>query len=386
MKIIKNICIFLFFCGCSCGLCGADSQQKIFDRTVKYLDRGGLYFHYQNTEGLAEQFSALLDVFGKTYINDPVQNMVLKNVLTFLNALKLDELQAFGSSNKQVGKNLYANKLFAAVKQTSDGMLCALPGRKNVSFSSFAALPENTVIGMGAYWDWSNFYSVMHKNYAKDENFKSVVMMLEMNTGVKMPDLMRNISGQYFAGIFSSAKEEEFHYLLIIPDKNGVLRKIASTYAGGMLRKDKNGFDFIQMPTAASSFGNGVTVRFAKGQIMIYNSNANADELLNLNGKKKKLTAVNPQLFGNMKNPVANSFMVMNFNTSMIDSDAAKNIYQYSSLCTVNADGYLVSSMSNFNLQDLSEYTPLLEVLPDIKQFIDQDDDKNAAAPAVKNK
>ena len=82
--MLKKVCVCLFLFGCTAILCGADSQAKIFDRTVKYIDRGGLYFHYQNTEDLSAQFNALLDVFGKTYVNDPLQQMIFKNVLTFL--------------------------------------------------------------------------------------------------------------------------------------------------------------------------------------------------------------------------------------------------------------------------------------------------------------
>ena len=376
--MIKNILIFLCVSINFSVFCNEYEQQKLYDRTVKYLDRGGIYLHYENLDELPERFKALLEILDINHAENSLQHTILKNILSGTGLLQLNELQSFGYSTKRLNKNLYSNKLFVTTEPSADGILCALPGKKNVSFAEFANLPCDTVFAAGAYWDWQKVYSVLEKKYSKDDNFKSMSMMLEMSTGAKASELMKNITGKYFGGIFKGKEKNEFHYLVILPDRYGLLKKILLRNTKKTLRKKSDGSVSLQIPIADNFFGNTLEIDFDGKNVFLHNSHPDIKSLLNLNGRKKKLLNFKPEIYTDLRKMNGNSFMMMNFDPTCIDSGTVKNIYCYSSLCTANADGYLVSSMSNFNLQDLSKYTPIFNAIPYLRQMLEaaEDDDE----------
>ena len=76
-KKIFSVFITLFLCGSVF----ADTQKETFNRTIKYLDEGGLHFQYQKLENLDAQLRFLLDICSKANLNDPNQGMLYKKFL-----------------------------------------------------------------------------------------------------------------------------------------------------------------------------------------------------------------------------------------------------------------------------------------------------------------
>lgn len=369
-KITSLLCLFLLL-----GTAFADTQSAIFNRTVKHLDQGGLHFQFQNMENLDKQFHFLLDFAGKANINDPMQQMVFKNVLSVLNVLNFKDIQAIGSSTVRLQKNLYANKLFVAISPNASGAICALPAQTNVNFQFAANLPANTLLAMGAYLDWNNFVKTFEKVQETREMIQSAAMMFEQSLGLKLQDAAADISGEFFGALYRGKKKDELHFAIAVPDKNELIKNLAVKNLGTMLRRYNDGSFSFEMPTAASSFGSGITIYFSQKRVYIYNSNAPLNELFNTNGKMRKLSAVNPQIFGILNNINGNSYMVCNINPKDFNSKLTSHNYQYASVSKFFTDGCLVDAKSSFNLQDVSEYSPILEMLPELQEMLNDDDD-----------
>ena len=361
---MKKLLTFLMLCGAM--LLRAESQEELFERTVKHLDKGGLTFQYQNLENLNKQVASLLDIFSKTYVNDSTQQMIFNNVLMLVNSMKFDDLQSFGSSTKQLAPRLYANKLFTAVKPQAVGTLCALSGKNNVKFAIGSELPASTIFALGAYMDWNNFFSVIERSFANKNEFNNFMLMFEQSVGIKVPELMKNCTGEFFGGIFKGNKKKELHFVAVIPDNQGKLKLLAQRYLGAALRQNKNGSATFEMPVAASDFGSGVTVLFVQNKVCIYNSNAPFYTLLKCGAKGRKLADSVPQIFGMLKNVAGNSYIVMNLDVKDIDSSLDSHVYRYGAVCNYIDNGYFVSGRSDFNLQDVSEYVNLFGLLPSL--------------------
>ena len=51
----------------------ADTQTEIFNRTTKYLDKGGILFQFHNTENLEQQFENFLLIGARNSTADSLQ-------------------------------------------------------------------------------------------------------------------------------------------------------------------------------------------------------------------------------------------------------------------------------------------------------------------------
>lgn len=360
----------------------AGNQREIFNRTVKHLDMGGLNLQYQNLENLDEQITALLDVCGKAYVHDPMQQMILKNMLAVIRTMNFSDLQAVGSSSKRVASDLYVNKFFLTVNPKASGTLCALPAGKNVRFRYAADLPFNTVFAIGAYLDWNNFFKTFERSFKDKAEINNFSVMFEQLTGVKMQVMAENLAGEFFGAVYKGNKKNELHFIAVIPDRKDVLKTLAVKYFGPALKKYSDGSFSWEIPVAASDFGNGIRVYFVKNQVFIYNSNAPLAQLLNRKGQLRRLSALHPRMFSLLDNINGNSFLVLNFNTGDFAADVTARTYRYVSVCKFMPDGYLVDALSNFNLQNLGEYTPLMEMLPDVHELLGDDEQDKKKAPA----
>ena len=356
--------ILTFFLFCAVLYLYADTHEEIFDRTTKYLDRGGLTFQYQNLENLNNQVASLLDIFGRNYVNDPIGQKIFKNFQILTESMRFDELQSWGVSTKRLQSNLYANKLFTAVKPQSAGLLCALMGKNNVRFRIGADLPAETIFAAGVYLDWNKFSDILEKSFSDKNEFNNFSVMFEQIAGIRIHDLMRNCTGEFFAGIFRGTKNREFHFAVILPDNQNKLKLLAKRYFGPSLMQNKDGSAIFEMPVAASDFGSGVTVVFAHNQVYIYNSNAPIADLLKCGVNSKKLVDVSPEIFGMLKKIDGNSYAVVNLDIKDIDRNSDSYVYRIGSVCKYTGEGYFVSGISDFNLQDISEYAVFLKLLP----------------------
>lgn len=362
----------------------AGNQREIFNRTVKHLDEGGLALQYQNLENLEKQLITLLDIGSQSQANDPMRQMMLKNLFTVIKTMNFNDFQAIGSSSKRIAPDLYANKFFLTVKPDAAGALCALPAKKNMRFRYAADLPGNTVFAAGAYLDWNNFLKTLEKNAQSKEEINNFSVMFEQLAGVKMQAVAESLAGEFFGAVYRGNKKNEFHFIAMIPDRKDVFKSLAVRYFGPALKRYSDGSFSWEMPVAASDFGSGITVYFAQKQVVIYNSNAPLSQLLNGKGQLKRLSALQPRLFSFLNNFSGSSFMVLNLNPRDFADDAPARTYSCVSVCKYMPDGYLTEALSNFNLQNISEYAPLFKMLPDLNKLrgSHEADKINRKAPA----
>lgn len=351
-----------------CSSVFANSQKELFDRTAKHLDMGGIHFQYQNLENLDEQLHFLIDFCEKTMSNTPSQQMAIKKLLNTLKTLNYKDLQAVGSSTVKLSPTLYSNKFAVTVAPGTAGTLNSLQSRKNFKFRYGRNLPAETILAYGAYWDWNNFYSDLEKSFPDKELFKNYSLMAEQMLGVKLQALAANITGEFFGTLCRGAKPEQMSFAIVIPDSNNLLKQLAVKYLGPTLKQYNDGSLLWTMPVAASDFGSAVNVYFARRQVFIYSGNAKLSELLNTSGSKTKLSAVNPAIFGFLNNIEGSSFMVSNFNPKDFNKQTDSKSYQCGSVCQVTPDGCLVSAKTNFNMHNIIEYKPLLDIITEMIQ------------------
>ena len=366
-KKIFSVFITLFLCGSVF----ADMQKETFNRTIKYLDEGGLHFQYQKLENLDAQLRFLLDICSKANLNDPNQGMLYKKFLAALSKINFNDFQAVGSSTKRLKENLYANKFFLAVNPETAGANAAVKFNKNVKMQYCGTLPVNTVFAFGVYCDFAETFAIAEKNFKNNQDFKNNVIMFEQMFGIKAKDFAANVSGEFFSAVFNGTKKNEKHFLSVIPDNKGILKKLATRYLGPALIRYKDGSCSWEMPVAATDFGSGVTVYFAEKKVIVYNSNAPLKKLFNNDGSVQKLASAKPEIFGYLPNIEGMSYLVINLDVADFCPSAAKRNYSYCSFVSCKrGDGYLVDGRSNFNLLDVNEYAPIIEMLPELQDVL----------------
>lgn len=364
------VALFLF-----CGTAFADTQKETFDRTVKYLDAGGLHFQYQRLENLDVQLRFLLDFCGKANVNASEQQFIYKNFLSALSMIDFNDFQAIGSSTKKLKNNLYANKFFLAVKPQMAAKL-----NRNVKMRYCANLPVNTIFASGAYFDFAETFAVFEKTFKNNQEFNNFAVMFEQTFGVSAKALAANITGEFFGAVFNGKKNKEKHFLAVIPDNSGMLKNLAARYFGPALRRYNDGSFSWEMPVAATEFGSGVTVYFANKKVVVYNSNAPLKKLFNNDGSVQRLAAAKPDVFGFLSDIRGISYIVINLDVRDICPEGPARNYSYCAFSSYKSDdGYLVDGRSNFNLQDVSEYNSILKILPELQEMFNENE------PAEKN-
>ncbi len=367
-KITSVVCAVLI-----CSSVFANSQKELFNRTAKYLETGGIHFQYQNLENLNGQLHFLIKLCENTTLEDPSHQMVIKNLLSVLKTLNFNDLQAVGSSTVKLSPTLYSNKFAITLAPETSGILNFLQHRKNFRFRYGKNLPAETIFAAGIYLDWNNFYQTMEKTFPDKELLKNHSLMAEQMLGVKLQNLAANISGEFFSIVCRGTKAGQMNFAIAIPDNSNLLKQLAVRYFGPTLKQYKDGTMHWSMPVAASDFGSAVNLYFAANQVFIYGGSNDIADILNISGKKAKLSSVNPAIFGFLNNIEGSSFMVCNFNPNIIDKQITSCKFQCGSICRATPDGCLVSAKSNFNIFNVAEYQPLFNLMQTIPQNIRQD-------------
>ena len=358
---MKKILLTVFI-GLTTAMIHADSQSEIFNRTTEHLDKGGIYFQYQNLENLSSQILTIIETAENSLPQNPSHKRVLSSLTQFINVLNLNDIQSAGLSIKRLSPTLYANKSFLTVKQGNNNLLFALDNQQNHSFTLPSLLPENTIFAAGSYLDWNNLYKKLELAAPDKEQFKVYCSMFEQSLQFKLKDMAANISGEFFAGIFKGRQMHRYHFMIIIPDRNGMLENLCRKYFGAMIQNIKNNKIRITLPLAESDFGNGITLESRNGCIAIFNSDFKD---VNFSVKAKKLSAVNPAIFKSLNKTTGTSYLVCNFDPSWLDSTIRSCSYMYCGTIKYTPYGYAGESISNFNLNNFAEYAPLLKLLPE---------------------
>lgn len=349
----------------------ANEQTEIFNRTTKYLDKGGILFQFHNTQDLGRQFETLLQFSAQ---NSQTANLQLgiEFFKQFSKALDLDALQGVGASVKDLTAvtadsrkafALYQNKSFVAIDPKSSGSVFAVVRNANGRFPAAANLPLNTIFATGIKLNWSNAYRNIEKTVNTKNSSLNIIAMIEQNLGVRMPALMQNISGDYFFAIYKGKTPDSFHFLAQIPDNNSVLKKIAQQRMAPLLKIYKDKSASFELPLPAGKFGAAYTVLFAQNRVFIYNSNAPLNSLLNTRRQEKLLTSLSPDIFGMLNRCDGNSYTVLNLNLKDIDPAMISKQYLACNIGTMKSDGYLQSGKSNFKVFDFTEYMPIIDLL-----------------------
>ena len=349
----------------------ADAQKETFNRTVRYLDEGGLHFQYQKLENLEEQLRFMIELYSKAKVNDPALEMFYKNLLAVLSNIDFNDFQAVGSSTKRLKENLYANKFFLAVNPETAGANAAVKFKRNVKMQYCRNIPANTVFAFGLYCDFVETFAIAEKDFRNNQDFKNYISMFEQIFGIKAKDFAANITGEFFCSVFKGTKKNEKHFLAVIPDNKGVLKKIAARYLGPDLIRSKDGSYSLEIPVSATDFGSSVTVYFTGKKVIACNSNAPLKKLFNNDGSVQKLAAAKPEIFGYLPNVEGMSYLVVNLDVADFCPSAGKRKYSYCSVVSCKrGDGYLVDGRSNFNLLNMCEYAPLIEMFSDLQEIL----------------
>lgn len=370
---MKKILLTVFI-GLTTAMIHADSQSEIFNRTTRYLDKGGILFQFHNTENLEQQFENFLLIGARNSTADSLQ-LGMNFFKQFCKYMELNALQGVGVSVKDLNpviaplkiSPLYQNKSFIAVDPKSSGSIFAAARNGNIRFTAARNLPDNTIFATGVNLNMLNVYSNIERSTANSDMLKNVSASFELNLGVNLNDFMKNISGEYFFAIYKDKGTENFHFLAYMPDKNAILKKLAKQRMAPLMKVYNDKSASLQMPIQPGRFGNAFTVYFAQNRVFVYNSNAPLADLLNSKQQKKLLITANPEIFSFLLNCEGNSYAVLNFNTAIIDKSVARKQYHFGSVGTMTPDGYLQSGKSNYNLFNFSEYLPIVEIIKNLK-------------------
>ena len=352
----------------------ADSQTEIFNRTTKYLDKGGILFQFYNTENMEQQLESflLLGAENSTACSLPLGINIFKQ---FSKYLELNALQGVGISVKDLFpviaplkiSPLYQNKSFIAVEPKSSGSIFAVARDGNIKFTAAKNLPDNTIFAIGVNLNMLNVYSNIERSAANSDMLKNISASFELNFDVRLNDFMKNISGEYFFAVYKDKGSENFHFLVCMPDKNAILEKLVKQRMAPLMKVYKDKSASLQMPMQPGRFGNAFTVYFAQNRVFIYNSNAPLADLLNSKQQKKLLVTANLEIFSFLLNCEGNSYAVLNLDTAIIDKSVARRQYQFGSVGTMTPDGYLQNGKSNYNIFNFSEYLPIVEIIKNLK-------------------
>lgn len=350
----------------------ANEQTEIFNRTTKYLDKGGILFQFHNTQNLSKQLESLIQLGTE---NSQTANLQLG--MEFFQLLStvadLKSLQGVGLSVKDLNSTkfpafaLYQNKSFVAIDPKSSGSVFAVVKNANGRFPSAANLPLNTIFATAVKLNWSNAYKNIEPSVHKDDSIKNIIAMIEQNLGMKIPTLMQSISGDFFLGIYKGETPDSFHFLVNFPDSGSVLKKMAQRQMAPLMKVYKDKSASFELPLPQGKFGAAYTVLFAQNKVFIYNSNAQLNKLLNTRKQEKLLSSLAPQIFGFLNKCEGNSYTVVNLNTSDILPGTPNNQYLAGSIGVMTPDGYLQSGKSNFMFFNFIEYAPLLDLINKIK-------------------
>ncbi len=218
----------------------AQSDEAVFNSTVKQVDMGGTYLNYVNQAEIAKMIRQFADALLKSgMVKDNMDPEQLDIVTAAVNiGLRLVGLEAYKaqaisakSETAQFGDPMYFYKTFLYTGTEPQGVFFDMSPRSNKPFTKLQMVPANARLAFGGHITPAAAWDKIAREFGKETNpqLKSIPNMLTaqlaVNYKIDLPELLKSISGEYFVVITSSGtvKEPVFQLMVVLPDKNGVL-------------------------------------------------------------------------------------------------------------------------------------------------------------------
>lgn len=279
----------------------AQTNEEIYRDTIKQVDTAGLsleYVRHVNTSAkLLEKLSSILQVAGNQKpANAPFIPMVQMGIGFFFKLLNVDAVQAHAIScvyNEADKEFPYLYKSFAYTGNNPQGLGYEFYSRTNQPFRKLTAIPPNTLIAFGGHLTLDSAWDYLVGEFAKDPSFQQLPAVmtatLEQKTGVKLPEILKTLRGEFFFLLTSSGTAENPVYRIIwsLPDAEGTLARLLEQFSDKPeVSKVSDNVYAIEAPDSASGLNPQITV--GDKRIMIVSDPAAMPEInLNVQGGLK---------------------------------------------------------------------------------------------------
>ncbi len=218
----------------------AQSDEAIFNSTVKQVDMGGTYLNYVNQTEIAKMVRQFADALLKSsMVKDNMEPEQLELITASVNVgLRLVGLEAYKaqaisakSETAQFGAPMYFYKTFLYTGAEPQGIFFDLAPRSNKPFTKLQMVPANARLAFGGHITPAAAWEKIVREFDKETDplLKSVpntlTATLSMKHKVDLLELLKSVSGEYFVVITSSGTVEKpvFQLMAVLPDQNGVL-------------------------------------------------------------------------------------------------------------------------------------------------------------------
>lgn len=356
----------------------AQSDEALFNATVKQVDSGGIYLNYVNQRGMEQSLNRIIDGIMQSGIlkgMSGAQNTQFQSAAKIaLRLIGLESYKAQATSciteKAQAGDPMYLYKNFLYTGSDPQGIGFDLVSRLNRPFAMFKNLPFNTRLAIGWHLTPDAAWQKIALELKRESNpqFKDFPAffeaLFEQQTQIKLSELLKSIEGEFAVLITSSGTPDEpvFRLMATVTDQNGLLGKLLKTkLPPDFLRVGEN--IILLPPLSYAPKWLEPRLLIENGKVILVSHTAVLEEI-----KTAETTGLLKASADFIKDIPQEglAYLYLDINQSIIDMLAAasgeKEIKQFLSLLTpprVYAvtskldDGYATRSRSNYSLLQL---------------------------------
>lgn len=256
-------------------------EEQLFRTTTGQVDLGGSCLYYSDMHELGAKAESMGEFICMALADsDESSQEALHAARIIFETLNLKALQAMAYSSRSVD-GVVVNKSYTLFNQADPkGLLFSLSPWENRPLTGRSMILPGARLALGGYlqpavlWkEFSNLAVKMPMAEARDLPAQADAMVLA-GAGVPLDDLLATLEGEYFLMVTEELQMNgdlqipDFQIMVILPDRNGVLRQLIEKKGEGFLQKSPDGYK-VMMPMAP---GMSPEIILEEGRVVLVSS------------------------------------------------------------------------------------------------------------------